>query len=84
MPSRSFSTARLAVQASPYWAMKPDTLRNANRPMIATGTIHSGSWPLVKPWSSRRFIRAGISGSVPAVTTEPSTAANNPARLLRM
>ena len=84
MPSRSASTARLAVQARPYWATKPDTLRSANRPMIATGTIHSGNLPCAKPWSSRRFISAGIIGSVIAVTIAPSTAASRPARLLRI
>ena len=51
---------------------------------MAAGTIHSASVPLVKPSSSRRFISAGIIGSVMAVTTEPATAATSPARLWLM
>jgi hypothetical protein len=47
--TRNCCTARLPVQARPYCAMKPDRLRTANRPMMNTGTIHSGVLPLTKP-----------------------------------
>ena len=83
MPSRNCSTARLAVQARPYCATKPETLRTKNKPMITTGTCHSGIWPPAKPLSSSRPSSSGISGSVAAVTTAPSSAAIRPMRLLR-
>jgi hypothetical protein len=39
---------------------------------MATGTIHSGSAPLPKPWSSSGLSMAGSSGSVAAVSSEAS------------
>ena len=82
--SRSNCTARLAAQDSPYCDKKPARLRTANKPMMATGTPHSGSLPLVKPWSSKWPSSCGISGSVMAVMAAPAAAAHRPRRLLRM
>jgi hypothetical protein len=63
--------------------MKPDRLRSANRPMMYTGTTHSGVPPSTKPWSSSLRSMSEIIGSVTAVTTAPRAAASRPQRLLR-
>ena len=52
-------------------------------PTIATGTIHSGSRPAVKPWSSSGFISSGIKGSVAAPINEPMNATRMPMRPCR-
>jgi len=81
--SRSFSIVRVDVQARPYCETKPAALRSANSPMMAAGTIHSGSVPSLKPRSRRKLISHGITGSVAAVTTAPAPAAARPAWLPR-
>ena len=50
--------------------------------MITSGTIHNGTPPAWKPWSSSGFISQGSTGSVAEPTSEPAIATANPARAL--
>ena len=72
----------MADHDSAYCATQPDAPRSANRPTITSGTIHNGTPPAWKPWSSSGFISQGSTGSVAEPTSEPAIATANPARAL--
>ncbi|OQC02539.1 MAG: hypothetical protein BWX79_02790 [Alphaproteobacteria bacterium ADurb.Bin100] len=74
MARRSTIMPSLVTRARAYCPTKLATPRSPNKPIRPMGTIHSGIFPLLNPWSRRYFNKAGIMGSVAAATSEASKA----------